>query len=416
MDSEVKRPPDLLCAPPTEGLSVPSEWPCRTDTRQRGFTLIEILVALGVAAMLGLFIFASYTALSVGGLRASGESQVQNTTRVSTALLADDLARAGFMMNGPSGQNRCARLLVYNGNTTPGVMTTTWPVSEVQQTTGGIVPGTAASTFGYANPGGAQTDAVSIVYAAGFGIGNAAIPGGVNVTKANSGTLNNASLFVANTSPFQIGDVDIVVLPSRNICIRFQITNIGGGNNIVHNSGASAANINPPNGFNGVSSMANPAVTPAISTADLKQAFVQDFGQIHGAVGPLLVTYSIRPDPQNASIPDLWRTVVNSIGQVVSDAPIAQDVVLLHALFAPIQSGQIGAFVPWSTIVASNQQGQVGAVQFAMLMSKPNIGNRTGNPASISVLDETFTPPNNQNQYAVYTQTVYLRNVAWNAP
>jgi prepilin-type N-terminal cleavage/methylation domain-containing protein len=306
-----------------------------SDMRERGFTLIEILVALGVAAMLGLFIFASYSAISVGGLRASDESQMQNTMRVAATLLADDLSRAGFMMNGPSGQNRCARLLVYNGKTAPNVMTSQWPVSAVQQTLSGIVPGTASTQYGYATPGRAQTDAVSIFYAGGFGIGNAAIPGGVRIVKANNGTLNNAALFVADPSSFQVGDVDIVVLPSRNLCIRFQVTGTGGANNIIHNQGGSSAQINPPNGFNGVSSLANPAVNPPISTADLQQAYVQNFGSINGATGPLLVTYSIRPDPNDPATPDLWRTVVNSVGTVVSDNPIAQNVVLLHALFAP---------------------------------------------------------------------------------
>lgn len=384
--------------------------------RERGFTLIELLVALGVSAVLGLFIFASYSAISVGGLRASGESQLQNTSRVGVTLLADDLARAGFMMNGPSGQNRCSRLLVYNGNTAPNVVTSQWPVSAVQQTTSGVVPGTTSTAYGYASPGGAQTDAVSIFYASGFGIGNTAVPGGIRVVKANNGTLNNAAIFVADSSTFHVGDVDIVVLPSRNICIRFQVSNIGGANNIVHNQGNSAANINPPNGFSGVSSYANPPLSPAITTSDLQQAYVQNFGQISGATGPLLVTYSIRPDPQNPATPDLYRTVVNSVGTVVSDVPVAQNVALLRALFAPIQNGQIGRFVSWDTIQANNQQGQVGAVQFALLMQKPNTGNRTNNPPSIKVLDETFTPPNNQNQYALYTQTVYLRNVAWNAP
>lgn len=381
--------------------------------RQRGFTLIELLVALAVAAMLGLFIFASYSAISVGGLRANDESGLQNQARVAMTLLADDLARAGFMMNGPAGQNRCSRLLVYNANTNANAMDSMWPVSAIQQTPSGKIPGTT-TTFGYANPGGAVTDAVSIFYAAGFGTGDAALPGGVSVVKANNGTLNNASLFVADPSSFQVGDVDIVVLPSRNLCIRFQVTNVGGGGNIVHNNGGSP--INPPDGFNSVSNLANPAINPPITAADLQQAFVQNFGKIQGATGPLLVTYSIRPDPQNQSIPDLWRTVVNADGTIVSDNPVAQNVVMLRTLFAPLQSnGQVGSFVPWSQITSNNQQGQVGAVRFALLLRKPNTGGQTNNPTSITVLDQTFSPPGTQFEYALYTQTVYLRNVAWNA-
>jgi prepilin-type N-terminal cleavage/methylation domain-containing protein len=385
-----------------------------SDMRARGFTLIELLVAMGVAAMLSLFIFTSYSALTVGSLRGSDEAKMQTGSRVALTLLSDDIERAGFMMNGPSGQNRCARLLTYNSQINASQMIDQWPVSSVVQTTSGTVQGTASTTFGYANPGGAATDAITVAYSAGFGMGASGMPGAVRVVKSNNGTLANASLFVANLSSFNVGDVDIVVLPSRSICIRMQITNLVGNDNIVHDSGGS--NLNPPQGFTGVASYANPAINPPISTTDLQQAYVQNFGQINGATGPLLVTYSIRPDPINPATPDLWRTVVNALGTVVSNSPIVQNVVLMHALYAPLQSGgTLGPFVPWSTITANNQQGIVGAVQVALLVQKPNTGNRTNNPTTIQVLDETFTPPDQAHQYAVYTQTIYLRNVAWNA-
>ena len=382
----------------------------------RGFTLIELLVALAVATLLGLLVFVSFSSLESNGLRANDTASLQNNARVSMSLLSDDLARAGFMMNGPSGQSRCARLLTYNSATSSN-MVTQWPVSDLVQTTSGTVPGTSTA-FGYANPGGAATDAVTVFYAAGFGLSSAAIPGGVRVVKSTNGSLNNAALFVANTSLFQVGDVDIVVLPSRSLCIRFQVTGTGGSaNNIVHNSGGSP--LNPPNGFTGVTSLANPPISPAITTADLAQAYVQDFGQIQGGNGPIQVTYSIRPVSSTNPTPELWRTVVNSLGTVVSDAPVAVNVVLLHALYAPVVNGQLQAFVPWtgssSSIVSNNQQGQVGAVEFAYVVRKPNTAARTGNPATLQVLDETYTPPaGNAYQYQVFTQIVYLRNVAWN--
>jgi len=373
--------------------------------RARGFTLIELLIAMGVAVMLSLFIFTSYSGLTVGGLRGSDEAKMHTGSRIALTLLSDDIERAGFMMYGPSGQNRCARLLTYNRQINPNQMINQWPVSSVVQTTSGTVPGTTIQ-FGYANPGGAATDAITVAYSAGFGTRVSGMPGAVRVVKSN--TLNNASLFVADSSSFHVGDVDIVVLPSRNICIRMQITDLDGNGNIAHNSGGS--DLNPPDGFNGV------ATTPPIGATDLHQAYVQNFGQINGATGPLLVTYSIRPDPIHPETPDLWRTVTNALGTVVSDNPIVQNVVLMHALYAPLQSdGTLGNFVPWSTIESNNQQGIVGAVKVALLVQKPNTGNRTNNPTTIQVLDQTFTPPDQAHQYAVYTQTVYLRNVAWNA-
>lgn len=380
----------------------------------RGYTLIEILVALALGAVLGLLVMISFSSLASNGLRSSDTAQMQTNARVSMTLLADDLSRAGFMMNGPSGQNRCARLLTYNSATSSTQMVDQWPVSSVQQTTAGLVPGTTATAFGYAAPGGAQTDAVSIFYEAGFGLASQALPGSVLVVKSTNGTLNNAALFVANTSVFSVGDVDVVVLPSRNICIRMQITGTGGAaNNIVHNSGQSP--LNPPNGFNNLASMANPPISPALSAADLAQSYVQDFGQISGANGPLQVTYSVRYDLNSPTTPDLWRTVVNALGTVVSDAPVATNVVMLHALFAPLVNGQLGSFVPWSTIQSNSQQGQVGAVEFAYVQRKPNTAKRTGNPATLQVLDETYTPPaGNAYQYQVFSQTVFLRNTAWN--
>ena len=385
--------------------------------RTRGFTLVELLVALAVATLLGLLVFVSFGSLESNGLRASDSAKLQDQSRVAMTLLSDDLSRAGFMMNGPSGQGRCARLLTYNSNLNSAQVINQWPVSGVVQTTGGYVPGTksTSTTFNYASPGGAGTDAITMFYAANFGQGGAATPGSVRVVKATNGSLSNAALFVSNNSVFQTGDVDIVVLPARNICIRFQITGTGGSaNQIVHNSGNGTV-INPPNGFTGVSTLANPAISPALTTADLAQAYVQDFGQVSGAAGPLQVSYSIRPDPNSSTTPDLWRTVVNALGSVVSDAPVASNVVLLHALYAPVVNNQLQSFVPWASIASANQQGQVGAVEVAYVVRKPNTGARTNNPASLSVLDETYTPPaGNAWQYQVFTQIVYLRNVAWN--
>ncbi len=395
---------------------------CRRRARMaRGFTLVEILVALALATILGLLAFIAFASLEGNGVRASDSAQLQNNARIGMTLLSDDLSRAGFMLYGPSGQGRCARLLTYNSHLSTTAISDQWPVSSVVQTTSGLLPQTTGIHFGYADPGGAATDAISVSYSAGFGTAGAAASAGVRVVKATSGTLSNASLFLSDTSGFQVGDVDMVVLPSRNVCIRFQVTQTGGGSagNIVHNSGASTAGINPPNGFNGVSSLASPALSPSLGTADLAQAYVQDFGQIQGADGPLTVTYSIRPDPNVPTTPDLWRTVVNALGTVVSDAPVAHNVVLLHALFAPLVNGQLQAFEPWSggasSIVGSKQQNAVGAVEVAYVVRKPDSAGRGGNPATLSVLDETYTPPAGDTyQYQVFSQVVYLRNVAWN--
>ncbi len=369
--------------------------------KQRGFTLIELLVALGVAAIMLLGLTASYQAVAVGGMRADAVVTTQNDARNAINLITSDAQAAGFMLTGPVGQGQCNKVLAYGpGSPNNNAAFTLLAVSATPQTTGSTVPGTTQS-MAYVAPGAntPPSDAITFVYNNAFGAAAALGNQGVAVTRVTGGTDNNASLFVADVTGFNNGDVDMLVLPTLGACVRLQITNIGGAGNIIHNSDLSA--LNPSTGF----SAFNGLLPRSITATDLQQAYVQNMGAANSADGLIQVTYSIRVDN---GVPTLFRTVVDSTGVILQDSAIAANVVYLRALFAPLAAdGTLQPFVPWTANL-----GPVGAVQFALMVQRKNVGSRQV-PPDVNVLDVNNVPNNSGFESTVYSRTVFLRNVAW---
>jgi type IV pilus assembly protein PilW len=374
--------------------------------RNHGFTLIELLVAMGIAALISLMVAETYNAVMIGGMRADASVSEQGSARNSLALMTSDIGAAGFMLTGPAGMNRCSTLLTYNGSaSSANQLLQLYPAMATPEN-GSPIPGTQTAMT-YASAAQTPSDALTLAYNNAFGDSALIGSAGVAVSHVTSGTVNSASLFVNSTSGFSPNDIDVLVLPTLKACIRLQITGIGGANNLVHNSGKS--NLNPSGGF----STFNSLLSRAITVPDLQQALVQDMGGATSTDGQNQVTYSIR---QFNGAPTLFRTVVNGSGKVTEDTGIASNVVYLRALFAPLDaSGNLGAFVDWPHIVAANEQGQVGAVKFALLLQWKNVGNRKDVPVSIPVLDVNY-PTDPKFEYQVFSRTVYLHNVAWSQP
>lgn len=371
---------------------------------ETGFTLIELLVAVAITAILSLLLASAYSSLMVGGMRANTTVDVQNNARLALSLIASDVSSGGFLMCGPSGLGGYEVLIYNSGVTANNGVTALYPAIATVQTAAGTVPGTNTA-FGYTSSAPVATDALTLVYNNTYGNQDLLGGNGVRIINVVNGTTNSADLKVASSQGLNAGDIDMLVLPTLNACIRLQITNLNGTNNtnVIHNSGQS--NINPPSGF----STFDPLLPNPITVADLQQSTLHDMGAPNRSDGLLQVTYSIR---LFNGTPTLYRTVVNSLGQITEDAGIADNVVYLRALFAPLVNGTLGAYTDWPTITGNGQQNQVGAVQFAVLLRKQNIGNRNDVPATITVLDVNY-PTNTQFEYQLYTRTIFLRNVAW---
>ena len=372
--------------------------------QETGFTLIELLVAVAMTAILSLLLASAYSSLMVGGMRANATVNVQNNARLALSLIASDISSGGFLMCGPSGLGGYEVLIYNSGVTANNGVAALYPAMATVQTAAGTVPGTNIA-FGYTSSASAATDALTLGYNNTYGNQGLLGGNGVQVIKVINGTTNSADLTVASSQALNVGDIDMLVLPTLNACIRLRITSLNGTNNtnVIHNSGQS--NINPPSGF----STFDPLLPSPITVSDLQQSTLHDMGPPNRSDGLLQVTYSIR---LFNGTPTLYRTVVNSLGQITEDAGIADNVVYLRALFAPLVNGALGAFTDWPTITGNGQQSQVGAVQFAVLLRKKNISNRNDVPPTITVLDVNY-PTNPQFEYQLYTRTIFLRNVAW---
>lgn len=375
--------------------------------KQHGFTLIEILIALGITAIISLIIASTFSTVFVTGLRSNATVDLQTDSRNAIGLMDTDISAAGFLLGGVSGET-CHRILTYNSAAAPNQYADISPVSDITQTDAGTVPGTNIA-FGYAGASGAVTDAISVSFDNTSGGQSSADTPQMTIEKSTHGTLNSASLFVNSSQNAKAGDIDLVVMPTRGVCIRMQITDVGGANNLVHNSGQSP--LNAPGGLSGITDSSTPPLVPSLGVNDLVGAYIQDIGPVNGMSGQVQVTYSIRPYITSPTGLALYRTVVNSLGQVV-DGPIAQNAVLLRTLYAALDpvTGKAGALVPWSTIVANNEQDRVGLVQMGLLMAKKNYGNRHDTPATIQVLDQNYTTVPGF-EYQLFTRTIYLPNM-----
>jgi len=372
---------------------------------QRGFTLIELLVAMTIGAIVSMMIASTFQAVLVGGMRADAVVDSQDSARNALTLMSNDIEAAGFMVSGASGVNQCKVILTYNQNNAAAKAAVVYPVMATDQTATATVPDSTIP-FGYTSPATKVTQAITLTYNNAFG--NSSNIGGnfSTVAKATLGNLNSASLFLKDTSGFLANEVDLLVLPTLGVCIQLQITNIGGAaNNVMHNSGLSA--MNPPNGFSDF----NALLPRPVTVNDLLMAKVQGMSGANAADGTQRVTYSIR---NLNGTPTLFRTVLTPMGTVLTDTAIANNVVYIRSLFAPLKSdGSLNAYVPWSTIVTNKQESSVAAVQLAIVVQRKNVGNRGGMPATIPVLDTTY-PATQGFEYTVYGQTIYLNNVAWN--
>jgi prepilin-type N-terminal cleavage/methylation domain-containing protein len=361
---------------------------------QKGFTLIELLTAIAAAAILSLLIATSYQAVMVGGLRGEAEITGQQSARIALNLLTDDARSTGFVFAGAVGLNRCNRVLAYRN----GAAVSISPVLETDQTASGFVPETTIP-FGYAGQGAIPTNALTLSFNNSFGDQNLLGSASASIAQVNGG--QGVSLSVNDASTFTMGHADILALPTLGVCALMQITQIS-GNTLVHDPSLSA--INPPNGLGTYTAL----LPRAITSQDVSIGLIEDAGGTSAMDGLNTVTYSIR---LFNGTPTLYRTVVNGYGVVSEDSGIISNAVYIRTLFAPLVNGVLGGFKDWASVVAANQQASVGAIQFAVVVQKKNVGNRAA-PVSIPVLDTAY-PAAGGYEYSVYSRTIFLKNIAW---
>lgn len=379
--------------------------------RNQGFTLIEMMVAVAIATVIGLIVTTTYQAALVGGMRADAVAEQNDQARIALALMTRDISSAGFLM----GQNAtnggvCSSILTYNSaDAANNGMTDLFAIQAVDENGQNPLPNTNITPAAFPSQN-LSAEALTVTFNDGSGIDAGIGASTTGVTKVTNGTLQSASLFVTDSSQLANDDLSLIAIPGIKSCIRFQITDIqtnnGGGQGsvgslVIHNSGQSP--LNPSKGFEYFNQFLNPQITTSLLT----RAYLIKAGVPGTADGMKSVSYSLR---NVAGVPTLFRTVSSFDGTVLQDYAVANGVALMRFVFAPRgANGALGAFVPWSTIVANNQQTDVGAVTVALLMQRKNYGNRGGTPASIAVLGTGY-PTQPGLEYQLVTKTVYLTN------
>lgn len=72
-----------------------------TDTK--GFTLVEILVAMAIASIVGVMVLTSFTTVMSAGEYIRSRAELSHTTRFIIRSLSEDLASASVLPNNPEG-------------------------------------------------------------------------------------------------------------------------------------------------------------------------------------------------------------------------------------------------------------------------------------------------------------------------
>ena len=368
---------------------------------EKGLTLVELLVVMVISVILAAGIYSAFATINFMDMNSQEDAHMHTASRTAILLMDSDIENAGFLLFGALGGNECSTLLEYNAAVNSSTTVTIYPIQGQAQQTGNTIPGSGIP-FNYTGPQGLATDYITTTAAGNFYANGPLGNGLFNVVKTANGTLSNADLFLNSTAQISAGNIDIIMLPSTGVCIRMQVTNVGGANNVIHNSGLS--NLNPPHGFNGVSATASPAIAP-ITLTEFQNAYVEDLGNSAPNMGPILTTFSIE---NNNGTPTLYRTKVNGAGTVIENDPLISNVLDIQAEYGVMTNGHI-VYQQWSTSNATS----IVAVKMAILVKSVNPLKNFVSPSVIPLLNGVVynVPSNAANyRYSVIKQTIALKN------
>ena len=102
----------------------------KSEFTERGLTLIELMVSLAVATILGLAILGVITYGAGRDRASSNATDLNDNARAALTLLTRDVASAGFMFG--AAQSQCALTLSYDGSFPSGYvpMNPIWTVPQ----------------------------------------------------------------------------------------------------------------------------------------------------------------------------------------------------------------------------------------------------------------------------------------------
>ncbi len=449
---------------PPQGVSAPSQRACGTDRRttprqilprhilprQRGLTLIELMVALVAAIIFSLSVLLVQIALTKENVSMSDVSQRDNQSRAALGLITQDLSNAGFMLGGV--QSRCSVTLAYNSSvgTKPFFQ---YPVSAEPQplplpTSTAVGSPTYPSTTPDPNGYGSNAQFTDMLFFTGSTSAlqlpistnpNTYVVQQTSTTTApgSNGAISSTILPLQSVTGVNAGDGALLRMPlnGKLVCFRVPIANVGpGGPPASTTIDSKNTQLFPGSGYTGFQAQMQAAgVWPAsgLVNSNLIGARLTDLGPAAGSNQQTVVyyigTYGTA-GTATGNYPMLMRAVINAQNDALTSVnPVAAGVVSLQALFGvdETNSGSVTNYLTWPDVVSGQYTANVRSVLFAIITKTLQVDPNTQYqaPATISMASPSTGPDGftsyqvptaySHNHFSVLESEVAIRNQIW---
>jgi type IV pilus assembly protein PilW len=402
--------------------------------RARGLTLIELMVALAISAILGLIVF-----ITLGfGFRQDADNstlaQMNDNARAALTLLTRDLQSAGFMLS--MAQPHCQLTLTYDSKQSG--YATQAPVWAASQASGTALPlQTTAPGYGsgYGQQALMMTSAPSIPqFVANSMPPLSVVQFGTTQSGNGQGAMNSTQLPISTnqligSQALNIGDIAYLAVPMNGgiVCLRIPIVN----NNASTGQGATyiksaPSSLMPSTGYTGYSAQI-PSTFGSLTNSNLIHSQLIDIGS---ATDTLEIQQYWINQSSGQTFPVLQRSTYDALNDsLISQQAIAPGAVSLQALFGVIPAtATIGQTAPtWKTWGDVGPTDQLVEVALALVMRTLQADPQYTAPKTITVpqpgsglvapdafVDYTPSAAEAHHHFAVYVTQVWLRNVATN--
>jgi type IV pilus assembly protein PilW len=419
--------------------------PCGARPKQRGLSLIELMVALVVAIIFSLSVLLVQIALTKENLTMSDVSQRDNQSRAALDLISQDLSNAGFMLGGV--QSRCSVTLAYDSslpNTNPFFQ---YPVSAASQPlalpTASALPTNTPDPSSYGNATQQFTDMLFFTGTTSAltvpSNGNPAtyvVQNSTTQTASGQGALNSSTLPLGSTTGITAGDAALLRMPLNGqlVCFRVPIANVGPStapSSTYVNS--KSTNLFPSTAYSAFTNqLISAGALPAggsLTNANFVQSRLTDLGP-QSSSNQQTVVYYIgtygTAGSASGSYPMLMRAVINAQNDTLTSVnPVAAGVVSLQALFGvdETNSGGVTNYLTWPDVVSGKFRTDVRSVLFAIVTKTLQVDPKYTAPATIALASPSVGPDSftnytvpvayANNHFSVLESEVAIRNQLW---
>jgi type IV pilus assembly protein PilW len=415
----------------------------RTDRKQRGLSLIELMVALVIGLIFSLAVLLVQSSLSKQNVQMSDVMERDTQTRAALDLIGTDLSNAGYMMDGV--QAPCAARLAFDSamQSTPFFQ---YPVSASAQAANTALPTSTALSAATPQPtyvpSGGRTDMISIIGATSARI----TPTGGNPTTfvvqntvATSSTANavqDSTLPLGSVTGVAAGDSALLRMPLNQAIVCFRVPVAAVDTSTTPPTITSMNSLFPGNAYSGFNTALQnahlfPTGVSTLQNANLVQARLTDEGPASSSTLQAVVYYVANANnaASGGTLPMLMRATLNAANDqmIGTPQPLAAGVVSLQALFGvdETNSGAVTHYLRWSNVVSGGYTNDVRSVLFAVVSR--TLHSSPGNPTVTSVAvpspmsgtgNDTFaaytpTTAEQQNRFSVVESEFALRNALW---